>query len=106
MTFSVRNIPRAKSDIRSITNYIRERSRRGAAAWLNAWGIARKRLAKNAESCGRADENDHFDIEVNQVLFRTRHGRVDRLVFTIVGNEVLILRVRGSGQAPIEPSDI
>ena len=106
MSFHVRNLPRAESDIRSITNYIHERSERGAAAWLNALDVARKRLAGNAESCGVADENDFFDIEVKQALFKTRQGRVYRLVFAIVEDEVRILRVRGSGQATIEPTDI
>ena len=106
MTFSVRNLPRAEADIRCIANYIHQRSSGGAAAWLNALDVACNRLAVNAESYGEADENEFFDIDVKQALFKTKKGRVYRIVFTIVEADVLILRVRGSGQAPIQSSDI
>jgi len=97
MTFRVKTLPKAEADIRSITNYIYERSSQGAEAWLNAYRRARLRLADNAETYGEADENEHFDIDVRQALFKTRHGRFYRLLFTIVGDEARILRVRGSG---------
>jgi plasmid stabilization system protein ParE len=106
MTFRVRTLRRATADILTITDYIHERSPRGAAAWVNALDEAKKRLTQNALTCGEADENERFDIEVKQSLFKTRRGRVYRLVFTIVENEVRILRVRGSGQAPVHPTEI
>lgn len=104
MTFRVRMLRRANADFVDIVDYIHERSPQGAAAWVNAFEKAKTRL--NAEGCSEADENHRFDIEVKQALFKTRRGRVYRLVFTIVGDEVRILRVRGSGQAPIEPQDV
>ncbi len=106
MTFRVKALRKAEADIRSITNYIYERSPQGAEAWLNAYRRARARLADNAEVYGDADENEHFDIDVKQALFKTRYGRVYRLLFTIVGAEVRILRVRGSGQAPVQPHEL
>jgi plasmid stabilization system protein ParE len=106
VTFRVRTLRRAAADILSITDYIYERSPQGAAAWVNALVKARSRLSDNAETCGEADENERFDIDLKQSLFKTRRGRVYRLVFTIVGDEIRILRVRGSGQSPIEPGDI
>lgn len=101
MKFRVKTLRKAETDVRSITKYIHKRSPQGAAAWLDAYRQARTRLANNADSCGQADENEHFDIDVRQALFKTRHGRVYRLLFTIVGNEARILRVRGPGQAPM-----
>ena len=106
MTFHVKTLPKAEADIRSITTYIHKRSPRGAAAWVNAYERARKRLTETADGCGEADENEFLDIDVKQSLFKTRHGRVYRLLFTIVDDEARILRVRGSGQAPVEPDDL
>ena len=106
MTYRVRTLRKAEADIRSITNYICKRSPQGAAAWLDAYRQARTRLADNAESCGAADENEYFDIDVKHALFKTRRGRLYRLLFTIVDDEVRILRVRGSGQAPVGPEDL
>jgi plasmid stabilization system protein ParE len=76
MKLRVKTLPRAEADIRSITRYIYERSRHGAAAWLNALDQARLRLANTAVTCGACDENEHFAIDVRQMLFKTRRGRV------------------------------
>ncbi len=106
MTFHVKALPKAEADVRHIVTYIHGRSPQGATAWLDAYRRVRIRLTSHADSYGYADENEHFAIEVRQALFRTRFGRVYRLLFTIVGDEVRILRVRGTGQAPIEPCDV
>jgi plasmid stabilization system protein ParE len=106
MKYDVKALRKAEADIRSITTYLYERSPRGAAAWLDAYRQARTRLATSADRCGRAEENEHFDIDVRQALFKTRRGRIYRMLFTIVGNEVRILRVRGPGQAPFIADDL
>lgn len=106
MTFRVRTLQRASTDILSITNYIYERSPQGAAAWLDAFEKAKCRLAENADCYSEADENERFEIDVKQSLFKTRRGRVYRIVFTIIRDEVRILRVRGPGQGPITLSDL
>ena len=106
MKFHIKTLRKAETDVRSITKYLYERSPQGAAAWLDAYRQTRTRLASNADSCGQAEENQHFDIDVRQALFKTRRGRIYRLLFTIVGNEVRILRVRGPGQAPAVAEDL
>ena len=106
MTFRVKTLRRASADILCITDYIYKRSPQGSAAWVNALEKATRRLADHALGCSEADENERFDIEVKQSFFKTKRGRVYRLVFTIADDEVRILRVRGSGQGPIEPGDI
>jgi len=52
-----------------------------------------------------APESKSFDIEIRHALFRTRSGRPYRAIFTVVGDEVRILRVRGRGQPPVRPRD-
>jgi hypothetical protein len=64
------------------------------------------RLQTSADTCGQADEIADFDLDVRQVLFKTRHGRVYRALFLIEDDHVFILRVRGPGQAPVEPEDL
>jgi plasmid stabilization system protein ParE len=65
MKFRVKALRKAEADVRSITKYIYRRSPQGAAAWLAAYRRARLRLAESADSCGQADENDHFDIDAS-----------------------------------------
>ncbi|MBM83039.1 MAG: hypothetical protein CMJ78_20965 [Planctomycetaceae bacterium] len=106
MSFRVRLLHRAHADFVHIVDYIHEQSHQGATAWVNAFEAATDALSENADSCSEADENAQLEIEVKQSLFKTRHGRIYRLIFTIVGDEVRILRIRGAGQAPIQPTDL
>jgi len=45
-----------------------------------------------------AVESDYVDFEVREVLFKTRRGLVYRALYTIRGDEVFVLHVRGPGQ--------
>ena len=106
MSFRVSTLPRAEADVRAIARYVRERSPRGADAWLTAFEQAIHHLEQFADGCGEAAENGQFEIEVRQALFKTRRGRVYRLLFTIVDDEVRILRVRGPGQASVDSEEV
>ena len=106
MTFRVHELRRAQADIRSIFEWIRERSPLGAIAWLGAYDRMVGRLRQDAEAFADADENAEMEFHVRQALFKTRRGRVYRALFFIDGQDVYILRVRGPGQAPIRPYDV
>ena len=107
MSFAVHELPRAKEDKRQIVEWLLERSRPGAAAWLTAFDDAVERLEQNADSYGDALENaDCPLVDVRQLLFRTRRGRVYRIVFFIEQTEVFVLRVRGPGQPSLKPDEI
>jgi hypothetical protein len=58
-------------------------------------------FSRNPYVAALAPENEFVAREIRHIVFRTRHGRPYRALFTIVGNEVRILRVRGPGQAPL-----
>lgn len=103
MSFCVTTLPRAEADVRAIARYVQERSPSGATAWLTALEQAINHLEEFADGCGEAAESGQFEIEVRQALFKTRRSRVYRLLFTIVDDEVSILRVRGPGQGPLIP---
>ena len=106
MTFRVKELRRAQADIHQIVHWLEERSPKGTRAWLNAYDDMLARLAKNADSLGPAQENDDCEFDVRQVLFKTRRGRVYRALFFIEGDEVFILRVRGPGQADVDPESL
>jgi len=106
VTFKIHELGRAQADIRSIASWIAERSPQGARAWLRAYDDLIERMQKQAHSFGPAYENDDCEFDVRQALFKTRRGRVYRVLFFIDGEEVYILRVRGPGQAPVEPEEL
>ncbi|MBR9800428.1 type II toxin-antitoxin system RelE/ParE family toxin [bacterium] len=105
MRSRVKTLPKADADIRRMASYIHEHSPQGAEAWLTALEQSVSWLENNATAAGEAWENKHFELEIKQKLFKTRRGLVYRLVYTIMEGDVLILRVRGPGQAPIDPAD-
>jgi len=106
MSFTIRELPKAKQDKHSIFRWLHERSPAGATTWLDAYDSLIERLKRDASSFGDAPERQDCDFDVRQALFKTRRGRVYRALFFIDGDEVYVLRVRGSGQAPIRPEEL
>lgn len=88
----------ARRDVERRFAYIRRRSRLGALAWYDAFLQAANRLKSDPMAAGLAPENEHVDEEIRQVFFKTRHGRLYRILFTITGNQVRVLRIRGMGE--------
>lgn len=107
MPYRVRSTPRAHDDVDTILWMIHERqSLQGAKAWLEAYDEATTRLAENPERCPFVPERDRLGRDVRQFLFKTRRGRTYRGVFVIIDDEVLILRVRGPGQPPLQADEL
>jgi plasmid stabilization system protein ParE len=106
MKLVVSTLRRAEADIDRIYAWIAERSQQGAAHWYQAAREAIKRLARDAAEHGLAPESADVSIELRQKLFKTRRGHPYRLLYTIIGDEVRVLRVRSSGQAPVDFDDI
>jgi len=106
MSFKVHELQKAQADVRSIVRWLAERSPQGAEAWLRAYDEMILRLEKQAPSYGPAHERDDCEFDVRQALFKTRQGRVYRALFFIEGRDAHILRVRGPGQAPVDPDEL
>ena len=106
MSFVVRELPKAKQDKESVYSWITARSPTGALAWLDVYDAVITRLADDADSFSFAPENADCELDVRQTLFKTRRGRVYRLLFFIEGTEALVLRVRGPGQARVSSTEI
>jgi plasmid stabilization system protein ParE len=106
MKYRVIALRRADADVRHISRWIAQRSVQGAQSWLDAYEESLERLAEYAGSCPAASEDPECSIGLKETLFRTRHGRTYRAVFTIVGDEVRILRIRGPGQPPLQDDEL
>jgi len=106
MTYRLVIVEPAEIDVDQIYAYLLARSPRGAASWYRAFLACTNRTVLQPLACSIAPENAEFDFELRQALFKTRFGAPYRCVFTIVGDEVRILRVRGRGQAPLKAADI
>ena len=108
MTYHVRTLHRAQQDVDAIVHWIavERQSPQGAATWLHAYEQAAAALSNSPQGYPFAPENEHVDLDIRQFLFKTRRGRIYRGLFTVEIDEVLILRVRGPGQAPVEPHDL
>jgi plasmid stabilization system protein ParE len=106
MSYRVVVLARARRDVDRIYDYIAENSPKGAHSWLSQFEKATKTLETNPYVAPLAPESKSFDIEIRHIMFRTKYGRTYRAVFTVVDDEVRILRVRGPGQPPVRPADI
>ena len=96
----------AEDNIRTIKDWIAERSPQGAGKWIEALSQAAARLADSADCFGLAPEASAFDNELRQIIFKTRRGNTYRALFVIRQNVAHVLSVRGTGQDLLQPGDI
>lgn len=106
MTRSVRVLTRAQRDVEACYAFIAKQSQKGAASWFNRFAETKDRLTIDAEIRPLAPESIHFDYHIREVFFKTRKGNPYRVLFTIQGDEVLVLRVRGPGQDFVPEAEV
>ena len=106
MKYNVVALRRADADVRHISHWIAQRSLQGAESWLDAYEQLLARLAAHAGSCPTALEAADCTAPLKEAAFRTQHGRTYRAIFTIAGDEVRILRIRGPGQPPLQDDEL
>jgi plasmid stabilization system protein ParE len=106
MRFRVVLEPKAHQQFKETVRWLSGRSPAGAERWLNAFDDAVEQLEQNADGCSLAPENSLVKREIRQTLFKTPRGRMYRMVFMIVGADVRVLAIRGSGQAPLKRRDL
>lgn len=105
MTFDVAVSERAWSDADRIFEWIAKRSPQGAIKWNQAFVHALLQLKREASQHALAPESAELAETIRQYLFKTRRGQSYRLVYTIVGTRVEVLRVRGPGQSAVTSDD-
>ncbi|MGO9471654.1 MAG: type II toxin-antitoxin system RelE/ParE family toxin [Isosphaeraceae bacterium] len=106
MSYQVRLLARARHDLDDILSYISERSPEGAARLLAGLEKTLTMLEKNPFLSPLAPETEELQEQLRHIMFRTRAGRTYRALFVVVGDEVRVLRVRGSGQPPVTSNEI
>jgi plasmid stabilization system protein ParE len=105
MKYVVKALPIALEDGNRIYQWIAQRSMPGAIDWYTALLACTEGLQNDPRRFALAPEQN-LGVEVRQRLFKTRHGKKYRMVFTIIGNEVKVLRIRGPGQPPLKRKDL
>lgn len=104
MSHRVVVLRRAEEELTAIALWLASRSRDGAVRWLDAFERAKDSLAVDPYCGESAPESEFVEAEVRQILFKTRSGNRYRALYTIDGNDVRVLHIRGPGQ-PIVPPD-
>jgi plasmid stabilization system protein ParE len=98
--------PGAVSDLREITRHISQRvSQASADRWLARIQAAIGQLATDADRHPQAEEAAELNIDLREML----HGRrphVYRVLFTIDGDTVHVLRVRHAAQDRLTEGDV
>ena len=97
---------RAESDSNRIYLWLRSRSETGAGSWFTALLKRLNRLESDAPNCPRARESDRFTDDLREAYFKTRSGKRYRIIFTIMGSEVRVLRIRAPGQKLLRNEDL
>ncbi len=92
---------KAKRDLDTACSWIHQRSPEGATRWYTGFIDALGTLETHPLRCSLAPENDDFHVEVRQLVYRPKSRRRFRALFTIAGNEVHVLHIRGAGQPPL-----
>ncbi len=98
MAFRVDISPQAKQDATEILEWLlAQYAGETGLRWFQGLETAVVSLAKMPERCPLAPENDSVPFEMRQLLYGSKRHRY-RILFTIEGNRVIILRIRRPGQ--------
>jgi plasmid stabilization system protein ParE len=96
---------RAMADIRAATLWRSRRSPSNAARWHAGVLNAIRALANNPDRCPLADEAADLGVDLRQLLYG-RRPHVYRILFTIDGQTVNVLRDRHAAQDRLAPDDL
>ena len=106
MRYRIDYLPSAHRDVEAVFHWTAARSAGGAASWYRACMAAIERLETSAVACGIAEEDeDHDGITIREALFKTRRGRMFRILFIVRGSVVSVLHVRSCSQGPLPPDE-
>jgi plasmid stabilization system protein ParE len=106
MSRTLRIVERARSDVDDIFNWLVHRSMQGAISWYLAFRHAIEKVVSAPQNFAEAAESHPLGRQLRQALFKTRRGRVYRIVFEVSDTEIIILRVRGPGQNPLRRREL
>jgi plasmid stabilization system protein ParE len=102
---SIHIFPRAMADVRAAVAWRSRQSPSHAARWHAGLLAAIRSLANGPDRCPLADEAADLGRELRELLYGRRRN-VYRILFTIDGQTVNILRVRHAAQNRLAPGDV
>lgn len=106
MKYRVELTRRAERDVNEIVAWIARQSAQGANTWLSRFEQVLIDLSTSAINCPLAPEDGYGDTEIRHLVFKTRHGKPYRILFTIRDDFVLIRHLRGPGQDLVLPEEL
>ncbi len=95
---------RAASQLNSVADWIAEPAPETAERWFAEFVAKIQSLEKFCERCPRARENQHMPFELHELLFGRR--RQWRVLFTIRGDDVLVMAIRHAAQDDVTLEDL
>ena len=102
MSYEVILLRSAQKEFNTIVDWLAARSQSGTLSWLTAYEHVIERLEREPDGFGLAPENEFVSYTIQQSLFQTRYGRTYRVLFTLVGQQVRVLHLRGPGQDAVQ----
>ena len=105
MPHVVRITPRALAELEETFAWLHERSPQAAANWHARLMEKVQTLEDHPECWPLADEAADVGIPLRELLFGKRTG-VYRIVFTIDGETVNVMRIRRASRDRLRPDDV
>lgn len=104
MAFEIKYSDEAKRNLDAITAWLLYERQAGDTAlrWLQGLREKIDTLSELPDRCSLARESKSMSFEMRQLLYG-RKPRVYRVLFTIEGNTVYILYIRGPGEKSVSP---
>ncbi|MGH9628748.1 MAG: type II toxin-antitoxin system RelE/ParE family toxin [Bryobacteraceae bacterium] len=102
MAFRVKLTEPAKTDAEALYERLIEAAPLHGPKWYNGLIAAIETLQHLPGRCPHAPENGRFPVEIRHLLYG-RKPYVYRVLFTIQGDTVHVLRIRGPRQKRLEP---
>lgn len=107
MAFDVIFQPRAEADVDVVVAWLTRKKNPAAAARFRSgvFGSVVKQLERDPHSYPEAEEAADLGIDL-RVLLHGRRRHVYRVLFTIDGQTVNVLRIRHAAQDRLQPGDV
>ena len=100
MKYRLRFAPAARRELRDAFHWIARRSPGRAGAWQTGAIAAAQSLTELPRRCPIAPESKAFGIEIRQLMYGDY-----RILFTIDGDIVRVLRFRHRARRPAQPDE-
>src|SRR5437588_627931 len=105
MPFQVVFRPRGRADIAAVVAWLARSGPAAAARWRAGLLRVVQKLETNPALYPAADEATDLGVDLRELLYGRRPA-VYRILFTITGQTVNVLRVRHASQDRLKPGDV